>query len=103
MSDAWSSYGGEIVSYPWFTREEYERVRQAIIDPHNLPLDFDAFAKLIETFEYQAEYRGTKSCRVQIDLQSMRAWCVRERIEVSAQACYLYANYLAIRHLRDDS
>lgn len=86
--------------------DEYQRVRTALADPHNLPVDFNAFVQEVEKLDYYAKQRGIKVLRIYIELDLLRRFCAERRIEVTAKACAAYAQAMAARferYTRDDA
>jgi hypothetical protein len=79
------------------------RVRAALADPHKLPGDYDSFVLQAETIEYNAKHRGALTARVQVDLKSFRAWCVRNRMEASVLGCRHYATSMAFAKTKNVS
>ena len=83
----------ERFSQPRSTPEEYQRVRAAVLDPHNLPAEYAAFLQLAQKIEYSASFRGGANVsRPSADPDSLRAWCAEAGIPLAAEAAYAFSD-----------
>ncbi len=74
-------------------RDEYERIRAAVNDPHNLPPDFETWLELSHKIRQAHERMGATTCAVHVDLAALLAYRGGER--PSAGDLSTYANQVA--------
>lgn len=74
-------------------RHEYERIRAAVSDPHNLPPDFEAWLELSRKIQQAHERMGANTCVVHVDLAALVAF--RGGVRPSAADLSKYANHVA--------
>ena len=55
-------------------RDEYERIRAAVNDPHNLPPAFETWLGLSEKIKQAHERMGASTCPVHVDLAALVAY-----------------------------
>lgn len=54
-------------------RDEYERIRVAVSDPHNLPPAFETWLGLSQKIKQAHERMGASTCPVRVDLAARTA------------------------------
>ena len=74
-------------------RDEYARIRAAVIDPHNLPPDFETWLALSDKIKQAHERTGATTCPVHVDLAALVAY--RGGARPSAADLSKYANQVA--------
>ena len=74
-------------------RDEYERIRAAVNDPHNLPPAFETWLGLSEKIKQAHERMGASTCPVHVDLAALVAYRGGDR--PTAADLSKYANLVA--------
>jgi hypothetical protein len=74
-------------------RDEYERIRAAVSDPHNLPPDFETWIGLSQKIKEAHERMGASTNLVQVNLAVLMAYRGGDR--PSAADLSKYANHVA--------
>jgi hypothetical protein len=75
----------------WCRREDYERVRRMMRDPHNFPASFDEWLDLAEQQFAQFAAQGFLIEKVILDPDHFAAFCAATKIEPDQQARMRYA------------
>ena len=88
------------IGLPWYTREDYPRIREMISDPHNLAPSYDAWLAAAENNESVGRQAGLQIIRVTVEPDAFAAWCREQGLEPDSAARTRYVADIAARTAR---
>lgn len=74
------------IGLPWYSREDYPRIRDMMIDPHNLAPTYDAWLAAAENNEDVGRQAGLQILRITIEPDSFARWCAEKGVEPGSAA-----------------
>jgi len=74
------------IGLPWYTREDYSRIREMIIDPHNLAPTYDAWLAAAENNENVGRQAGLQIMRVTLEPDAFARWCREQGLQPDSAA-----------------
>jgi hypothetical protein len=91
----------QITGVAWYRRETYEACLRIMADQHLLPRTFDEWEKKAHALVEDAERRGMRIARVEIDPKEFPVWCALRGLQVDAKARMQFANEGARKRLNN--
>lgn len=74
------------IGLPWYRREDYPRIRDMMVDRHNLALTYDAWLAAAQNNEDVGRQAGLRIVRIIIDPNMFAKWCAERSIEPGSAA-----------------
>ncbi|MFC4174053.1 hypothetical protein ACFOYU_18700 [Microvirga sp. GCM10011540] len=74
------------IGLPWYSREDYPRIRAMMNDPHNLAPSYDQWFMAAQNNERVAQEAGLEVVRVPITPEDFAAWCSARGVEPGSSA-----------------
>jgi len=81
----------QIISAPWYRREDYDAVRKMVDDPDNFPETFEEWLSLADQQFADFSAQGMTIEKVIINAQGLRAFCRNARVKPDNKARVAYA------------
>jgi hypothetical protein len=78
------------IGLPWYSREDYPRIRDMMSDRHNLAPTYDAWLAAAENNESVGNRAGLQVTRVMIEPDSFGNWCAERQVEPESAARMAY-------------
>ena len=75
---------------PWYGREDYPRIRDMMIDRHNLAPTYDAWLAAAENNENVGRQAGLQISRTMIEPETFAKWCREKGLEPDSAARIKY-------------
>src|SRR5690349_3251657 len=85
------------IGLPWYSREDYPRIRDMMIDRHNLAPTYDGWLAAAENNESVGQQAGLQITRIMIAPEAFAAWCVEKGLEPDSTARMSYVAELSSR------
>lgn len=85
------SAGPESFGIPWYRREDYDGIRQAMADGDSLPESYAYWLSSAESVEAAVQTVGKRVVRVELDLPVFLAWCRDQGLQPNSGARSRYA------------
>ncbi len=83
------------IGLPWYSREDYPRIRDMMIDRHNLAPTYDAWLAAAENNEAVGRQAGLRIIRIMIGPDTFAQWCMEKGIEPDSAARVKYVAELS--------
>jgi len=83
------------VGVPWFRRDDYNRVRDVMVDAHALPASFDVWLIHAENMWQEILRLGAVPIRIHIDVDRFLAWCKHRNTRPDCSARKTFASEIA--------
>lgn len=90
-----SSHVPRAVGIPWYTLEDYERIKTMMEDGHLLPHVYSLWRLKAEQTERQLRRQGQLVVRAALRPDEFAAWCAARGLNVNAQARMQFATEAA--------
>ncbi len=74
------------IGLPWYSREDYARIREMMIDRHNLAPTYDAWLAAAENNESVGREAGLQIERIMIGPEAFARWCAEKNVEPGSAA-----------------
>ena len=74
------------IGLPWYSREDYPRIRDMMIDRHNLAPTYDAWLAAAENNEDVGRQAGLQVVRITIEPDAFARWCAEKSVEPDSAA-----------------
>ena len=78
------------IGLPWYSREDYSRIRDMMIDRHNLAPTYDAWLAAAENNENVGRQAGLQISRTMIEPETFAKWCREKGLEPDSAARIKY-------------
>ena len=78
------------IGLPWYSREDYPRIRDMMIDRHNLAPNYDAWLAAAENNENVGRQAGLQISRTMIEPDTFAKWCTEKGLEPDSAARIKY-------------
>jgi hypothetical protein len=78
------------IGLPWYSREDYPRIRDMMIDRHNLAPTYDAWLAAAENNETVGRQAGLQISRTMIEPDIFAKWCTEKGLEPDSAARIKY-------------
>jgi hypothetical protein len=88
------------IGLPWYSREDYARIREMMIDRHNLAPTYDAWLAAAENNESVGREAGLQIDRIMIEPEAFSRWCAEKSVEPGRTA---RMEYVAEKVARNDA
>lgn len=88
--------------FPWFDRESYPRVLEAMVDHDLLPATYDQWLKQALRVLDKSRREGQRPIRAHIDPEKFLGWCQENDWPADGMARLAYAGYVARLNLLPD-
>ena len=85
------------VGLPWYSREDYPRLRELMSDRHKLAPTYDAWLASAENNENVGRQAGLAMVRVRIEPDAFARWCQEKGLEPNGGARVTYVAELTAR------
>ena len=79
------------IGLPWYSREDYPRVREMMSDRHNLASTYEQWLAAAENNESVGRQAGLDIVRVMIEPDAFARWCAGKGVEPGSAARMDYA------------
>jgi len=87
------------IGMPWYTRDNFQRVREVMVDRDKLHDTFDQWEKAAKQGEANLKAGGKIVVRANLDADKFAAWCAERDLETNASARNQFAAEVAYREL----
>ena len=74
------------IGLPWYSREDYLRIRDMMTDRHNLAPTYDAWLAAAENNENVGRQAGLQISRIMIEPDTFAKWCTEKGLEPDSAA-----------------
>ena len=88
------------IGLPWYSRDDYVRIREMMNDRHNLAPTYDAWLAAAENNESVGREAGLQILRIMIEPEAFARWCAERGVEPGSPA---RMEYVAERVARSDT
>ena len=88
------------IGLPWYSHEDYGRIREMMVDRHNLAPTYDAWLAAAENNESVGREAGLQIDRVMIEPEAFARWCAEKNLEPGSAA---RMKYVAEKVTRSDA
>ena len=78
------------IGLPWYSREDYPRIRAMMTDRHNLASTYEAWLASAENNEIVGQQAGLRIERIMIEPGAFAAWCEERGLEPNSAARMKY-------------
>jgi len=78
------------IGLPWYGREDYARIREMMVDRHNLAPTYDAWLAAAENNESVGKQAGLHIDRIMIEPEAFARWCAGKGLEPGSAARMQY-------------
>jgi hypothetical protein len=85
------------VGIPWYSRNDYPKLREIFDDGHKLPASFSDWLKGAQRLKDEQERRGIGVVKAHINPHTFPAWCAGRGLNIDASARIEFANLAAYR------
>jgi len=85
------------IGLPWYSREDYPRIRAMMTDRHNLASTYEAWLASAENNEIVGRQAGLRIERIMIEPNPFAAWCEEQGLEPDSKARMTYAAEMCAR------
>jgi hypothetical protein len=82
---------------PWYSREDYPRIRDMMIDRHNLASTYDAWLAAAENNENVGRQAGLQISRTMIEPDKFAKWCREKGLEPDSAARIKYVAEMGVQ------
>ena len=82
---------------PWYSREDYPRIRDMMIDRHNLAPTYDAWLAAAENNENVGRQAGLQISRTMIEPETFAKWCREKGLEPDSAARIKYVAEMGVQ------
>lgn len=79
------------IGLPWYSREDYPRIRAMMSDRHNLAPTYDSWLAAAENNESVGQQAGLQVIRIMIEPEAFTRWCAEKDVEPDSAARRDYA------------
>jgi len=79
------------IGLPWYSREDYPRIRDMMSDRHTLAPTYDAWLAAAENNEAVGRQAGLQIIRIMIGPDAFAQWCREKGLEPDSAARMRYA------------
>jgi hypothetical protein len=86
------------IGLPWYSREDYPRIRDMMIDRHNLAPTYDAWLAAAENNESVGRQTGLQITRIMIEPDAFAKWCMEKGLEPDSTARMTYVAEMSAQH-----
>ena len=74
------------IGLPWYSREDYPRIREMMADRHNLASTYEAWLSAAENNENVGRQAGLQIDRITIEPDGFARWCAEKGVEPDSAA-----------------
>jgi hypothetical protein len=74
------------IGLPWYSREDYSRIRDMMADRHNLAPTYDQWLAAAENNETVGRQAGLEIVRVMIEPDTFARWCAEKGVDPNSAA-----------------
>lgn len=74
------------IGLPWYSREDYLRIREMMTDPHNLAPTYESWLAAAENNESVGLKAGLQITRIMIEPDAFSRWCKEKGMEPDSAA-----------------
>jgi hypothetical protein len=74
------------IGLPWYSREDYLRIREMMTDPHNLAPTYESWLAAAENNETVGLEAGLQITRIMIEPDEFTRWCMEKGVEPDSAA-----------------
>lgn len=85
------------IGIPWYSRDDYPKLREIFDDGDKLPASFSDWLKGVQRFKDEKERDGFGVVKAHIDPDTFPTWCAERGLNVDASARIKFANLAAYR------
>jgi hypothetical protein len=82
---------------PWYSREDYPRIRDMMIDRHNIASTYDAWLAAAENNENVGHQAGLQISRIMIEPDKFAKWCREKGLEPDSAARIKYVAEMGVQ------
>jgi hypothetical protein len=82
---------------PWYSREDYPRIRDMMVDRHNLAPTYDAWLAAAENNENVGHQAGLQISRIMIEPDKFVEWCREKGFEPDSAARIKYVSEMGVQ------
>jgi len=88
------------IGLPWYRREDYQRIREMMVDRHNLAPTYESWLAAAENNESVGSQAGLHVSRILIEPETFARWCAEKSVEPDSAA---RRNYVAEKNSENAS
>ncbi|MGO4526439.1 hypothetical protein AB4097_16430 [Microvirga sp. 2MCAF35] len=85
------------IGLPWYSREDYPRIRAMMIDPHNLASTYEVWLASAENNESVGRQAGLRVERIMIEPAAFATWCGEQGLVPDGRARTAYTAEMCAR------
>ena len=85
------------IGLPWYSREDYPRIRAMMTDRHNLASTYEAWLASAENNETVGQQARLLIARIMIEPDAFASWCEEQGLEPDGKARTTYAAEMSAR------
>ncbi|WP_114943935.1 hypothetical protein [Microvirga calopogonii] len=85
------------IGLPWYSREDYPRIRAMMTDRHNLASTYEAWLASAVNNELVGQQAGLRIERIMIEPDVFATWCEEQGLEPDSKARTTYATEICAR------
>jgi hypothetical protein len=74
------------IGLPWYRRDDYQRIREMMVDRHNLAPTYESWLAAAENNEAVGREAGLHVSRILIEPEAFARWCVGRNVEPDSAA-----------------
>jgi hypothetical protein len=74
------------IGLPWYRREDYQRIREMMTDPHTLAPTYETWLAAAENNEAVGREAGLQVRRILIEPDAFAQWCAEKGVEPNGAA-----------------
>jgi len=79
------------IGLPWYSREDYPRIREMMVDRHKLAPTYEGWLAAAENNESVGQAAGLQIARIMIEPGAFARWCTERGVEPDSAARRDYA------------
>jgi len=91
------------VGFPWYRREDYERIRALMVDGHTLPATFEKWFYAADKGARRLQDSGHIVERVHLDPDEFPEWCRQRGLDLDSEARRRFAAEFVARKYQNRS
>ena len=84
--------GNRRIGLPWYSREDYPRIREMMSDRHNLAPTYDQWLMAAQNNESVGRQAGLEIARITIEPEAFARWCAEKGVEPGSAARMEYVS-----------
>ncbi|WP_262027275.1 hypothetical protein [Microvirga sp. Mcv34] len=85
------------IGLPWYSREDYPRIRTMMTDRHNLASTYEMWLASAENNETVGQQAGLRIERILIEPAAFAKWCAEQGLEPDGKARTTYVAEMCAR------